>query len=72
MRLSKRDTYQLTKPIESLSESELRDTKFALNFRWMGHVRKGHVEAAKRAQALSNEIRAELAKRVQDEHLKAA
>jgi hypothetical protein len=72
MRLTKRDNYTLTKPMSELTESELRDTKFSLNFRWMGHVKKGHVDAAVRCKALSDAIRAELALRAQAKHLNEA
>jgi hypothetical protein len=72
MKLTKRDNYTLTKPMNELTDSELRDIKFSLNFRWMGHVKKGHEDAAKRCKALADSIRAELAARLQAKHLNDA
>jgi hypothetical protein len=64
MKLTKRDVYTLTAPIEAISTDDLRDLKFGLNFRWLGHLKKGHAEAAERVKVLTNVIRAELARRM--------
>ena len=72
MRLTKNDRYSLNQDISILTENELRDVKFGLNFRWIAHTKKGHVDAANSAKDLANAIRAELARRVQDRHLNEA
>jgi hypothetical protein len=69
MKISKRDRYSLTKELFDFTESELRDLKFSLNFRWISHMQKNHKDAMDSCKDLTNAIRAELARRVQDRHL---
>jgi len=70
MKVTKRDTYTLNTPLASMNESDLRDLKFGLNFRWLAHVKKGHTDAAERVKAITDLIRQELAQRAQNVHLK--
>jgi hypothetical protein len=72
MKISKRDRYSLNTAISQIGDDELRNLKFSLNFRWMAHVKKNHTDAALSAKTLSDEIRRELARRAQEEHLKNA
>lgn len=53
-----------------MTESELREVKFSLNYRWLGHLKRNQQDAAKSAQDLANAIRAELALRIQEQRMK--
>lgn len=69
LNIKKSDRYSLNCNIEEISDSELRNLKFGLNFRWMEHIRKNHTLAAKSARDLSNIIRQELAIRNAKDYL---
>jgi hypothetical protein len=63
MKLSKKDTYSLTQSIKEIPDNQLRDIKFTLNFRYLGHMQKNHQEAADSAHNLIAEIKKELQSR---------
>lgn len=70
MKLSNKDRYSLKVDTNAMSESELREVKFNLNYRWLGHLKRNQLDAAKSAQDLANAIRAELALRAQERHMR--
>ncbi len=72
MKVKQSDRYSLKCDVSAMTDLELRNTKFSLNYRWVAHMQKGHHSAAQSAKLLTDTIRAELAQRVQDRQLNDA